>query len=153
MSLFGILKNKIGCENTVFAKPSVDKAADVRERKILNDITNQTNALLSQKKHVVVPQKPSANIPIPGIPESAAAMEVDRPYMARKVDDIDRYDHDDPQSASEYANEMFELFKHDEKKYAISSTYMTMQSSVTSKMRACLINWMVRTVCVLCVFH
>jgi hypothetical protein len=70
--------------------------------------------------------------------------EASRMYMQRACDDIDERDSENPLLVTEYVNEMYEHFSEVEKEFMVSHTYMSRQEFVNEKMRAILVDWLVR---------
>jgi len=63
------------------------------------------------------------------------------------VEDIDMYDHDDPQFCTDYVEHIFEYLRKKEVKDAVNPNYMEKQIDMAEKHRTVLIDWMAE-VCV-----
>lgn len=62
---------------------------------------------------------------------------------APKWEDIDANDADDPQSVTEYVNEIYEHMMEKEKKDRVDPRFLTHQVDINEKMRAILVDWLV----------
>jgi hypothetical protein len=58
-------------------------------------------------------------------------------------EDIDAFDDDDAQCVTEYVSEIFAYLRQKELAERVNANYMTLQTDLTPKMRAILIDWMV----------
>jgi hypothetical protein len=58
-------------------------------------------------------------------------------------EDIDAYDDDDAQCVTEYVSEIFAYLRQKELAERVSPNYMSLQTDITPKMRAILVDWMV----------
>jgi len=84
------------------------------------------------------------------------ARDSEREYMNREADDIDARDAGNPLLATCYVNEMYQHFNALERQYAVNANYMANQPYVNERMRAILVDWLVRpTACLLpcCPYH
>lgn len=137
------------------AKQSADQQPVVkfgsRQRTALGDITNavgeERNRELPKKKQnpftAIQPAHPSVSVPI----------DASRGYMQRACDDIDERDSDNPLLVTDYVNEMYDHFNNVEKDFMVNSNYMSRQEFVNEKMRAILMDWLVRRVLLYCVVN
>lgn len=117
------------------------------KRRALGDITNAVNdhdskaaAAVSKKPLQVLRAAPTSNA---AESKEDGPMHVERTYMQRACDDIDGRDVDNPLLVTCYVNEMYDHFSDMERKYMVSSTYMSKQDFVNEKMRTILIDWLV----------
>lgn len=115
----------------------------VAKRKALGDITNAYND--DDNKEVVVkkPQVALAQDSMVG-DEMTTVSQDNRVYMQRPCDDIDSRDNDNPLLVTCYVNEIYEHFNNVEKEFMVNSNYMNKQEFINEKMRAILIDWLVR---------
>jgi hypothetical protein len=143
----------------------------ISKRRVLGDITNSSNVPVSDQNET---KKPSIRSSIlSGVLRSSSAPSStthepiernllpppatgfgmnyvvppnvpDRSYMLREVDDIDSRDQANPSSVTTYVNDMYEHFYQLERDYRVNSNYMSQQDLVNEKMRAILVDWLVR---------
>lgn len=129
------------------------------KRRALGDITNavrhEETKGNAQKKPV--PQTRSATVSA-GTATAASALtdsmavedaqlvrEMDnRAYMQRPSDNIDERDDGNILLVTEYVDPMYGHFNHMERAFMVDPTYMTSQQHINEKMRAILIDWLVR---------
>lgn len=129
-------------------QPAVAKATTSipqPKRKALGDITNNTTIegpVADGKKPIMGIQHPAARKEI--IEEDSTAAFADRAYMQRASDDIDARDSGNPLLAVSYVNEMYEKFNQLETELKVMPSYMNNQSFINERMRAILIDWLVR---------
>lgn len=70
--------------------------------------------------------------------------EVVEPKLAvAPYEDIDAYDDDDAQCVTEYVTEIFGYLRQKELAERVNANYMSLQTDITPKMRAILVDWMV----------
>ena len=69
---------------------------------------------------------------------------VQRPYMRRDADNIDARDGQNPLQCTAYVHDMYELFYEQERALQVSPSYMEVQPYVNERMRAILVDWLVR---------
>jgi hypothetical protein len=136
-------------------------------RRGLRDITNVTtggNAVSG--KAVVKPAaaakggKPSATTFFAGSEDTALSARSTEPqeesdiqsiseasaFNRREADDIDARDASNPLMVTHYVQEIY-AFMREKEVNAVSATYMQRQPHINEKMRAILIDWLVRLVC------
>lgn len=122
------------------------------KRRALGDITNAVKTEDPKdkvsKKSVFAPTVSVSQSQDLDENQNAPMIEDDeeRVYMQRPSDDIDARDAENPLLCTEYVDEMYDNFRASEQKYMISPTYMTQQPHVNEKMRAILIDWLVRDI-------
>jgi len=69
--------------------------------------------------------------------------DVEAKLAVAPYEDIDAYDDDDAQCVTEYVTEIFAYLRQKELAERINANYMSLQTDITPKMRAILIDWMV----------
>lgn len=112
------------------------------KRRALGDITN--NTAISEEVGDGA-KKPLVVIKSTLDKESESKDDLDgRPYMQRASDDIDARDAGNPLLATCYVNEMYDFFNNLEREMKVSPSYMTNQNFINERMRAILIDWLVR---------
>jgi len=114
--------------------------ANNNKRRALGDITN---AIPDGGRDVLGKKVSISNM------HTAVPMDIptnsDRFYMNRPCDDIDSRDNDNPLLVTNYVNDMYENFNEVEREYAVKANYMTHQEFINDKMRAILVDWLVRS--------
>lgn len=109
-------------------------------RKPLGDISNNAPHMDGPNDNVKKVVQNIAPVAQPRmIPDS------DRGYMQRNVDDIDERDSGNPMLVTEYVNEMYDNYKNVEREFMVNPNYMSEQGAVNEKMRAILVDWLVRS--------
>ena len=121
-----------------------EKPSLAPKRRALGDITNAFTD--EESKESGVAKRPQFAPAGPALADNEGEIEnANIPlYMQRPVDDIDGRDSDNPLLVTEYVNEMYEHFGAQEREFAVSSSYMGKQDLINEKMRAILIDWLVR---------
>ena len=150
----GSSENQVQPDGILAGKPAAEPAkrglTDITNKRGLTDITNSANIPNDVSKDDKLTKKfvsavePATKCDV--VEDSTSDnMEVDdRVYMQRVSDDIDARDADNPVLAVTYVNEMYDNFSALEKQYAVNPSYMTGQPFVNERMRAILIDWLVR---------
>ena len=94
----------------------------------------------TQPKSTILPQ------PVPVATSQSVAIKArDNSYQfTGRVDNIDQRDMDEPLAATDYVEEMYELFRKKEGLTAVRPVYMdSVQGHINEKMRAILVDWLV----------
>jgi hypothetical protein len=124
-------------------KAEVKAPGAAPKRRALGDITNAFTNGDESKDNAA--KKPTSHLAhVPDIQIKVVDTVSDRDYMRRESDDIDARDANNPLLATCYVNEMYNHFGVLEKKYSVSPSYMSNQSNVNERMRAILVDWLVR---------
>ena len=126
-------------------------------RRGLRDITNNTNENASHAqgkigdavvKSTREETKNSESVvdvpPAPVALAGAAGSVTSSSRSARRVDDIDSRDQENPAAVTEYVEDMYTYFREREYRTGVSPNYMRQQTHINEKMRAILIDWLVR---------
>jgi Cyclin, N-terminal domain len=147
------------------SKPAADKA-QAPKRRALGDITNAftsgfgSSTANDAKKDVTAVTKPfdakPAFAPVASSAsvtstetlseEEAEVDSADRSYMQRPSDDIDARDAGNPLLVTCYVNEMYDIFNAIEREIKVKPNYMSNQPYVNERMRAILVDWLVRII-------
>ena len=126
------------------------------KRRALGDITNAYNGDEAKASETNAAKKPifssllsmgsygGTDATAGGAATARTAVDDGREYMNREADDIDARDAGNPLLATCYVNEMYQNFNALERQYAVNANYMTNQPYVNERMRAILVDWLVR---------
>jgi len=110
--------------NQEVLKTQVDQKHDTEIRKLLDDTTSEISIMeqfLTGKVH----SEPKTTKP------------------TEPCEDIDAPDTSDPQSVTEYVNEIFDYLMRKERENRVPSSFMSLQTDVNEKMRGILVDWLV----------
>jgi len=140
-------------------KPVKEKENDkkVTRSKSRDPLSNITNNALKVKstsqagKVTKVEKKPKSTKKSVAPQEiEEAKVVVDKTQSKRKSDpmvidweDIDTQDYDDPQALAEYVNDIYDHLFEKEQTDRLSSQFLSIQSEITDKMRAILVDWLI----------
>lgn len=129
-------------------------------RRALGDITNAVAGEGARAQRAV--KKTASHTSVASFVEAQPAIHIDeevaeqpemqiseptvavRPYMQRDIDDIDDGDTMNPSMATVYVNDMYECLREAEQENMPNPSYMSNQPHINTKMRAILVDWLVK---------